>query len=79
MKITLLNTNLYLVLFISFVTFSSLAQQNKYSLLKQDVQFIFEELKFMYDYDQALRKYPIEIRNMNFKIIFCIFKVKLMY
>ncbi len=79
MKITLLNTNLYLVLFISFVTFSSLAQQNKYSLLKQDVKFIFEELKFMYDYDQALRKYPIEIRNMNFKIIFCIFKVKLMY
>ena len=59
MKITLLNTKLFFVLFLCFITFPSVAQQNKDSLLKKDVQFIFEELKFMYDYDQALRKYPM--------------------
>ena len=79
MKNSLQNTKLFFVLFLSLIALPSIAQQNKDSLLKQDVQFIYEELKFMYDYDQALRKYPIEIRNMNFKIIYCIFKVKLMY
>ena len=79
MKKATQNIKLFFVLFLCFITFPSVAQQNKDSLLKQDVQFIYEELKFMYDYDQALRKYPIEIRNMNFKIIYCIFKVKLMY
>ena len=79
MKNSLQNTKLFFVLFLSLIALPSIAQQNKNSLLKQDVQFIYEELKFMYDYDQALRKYPIEIRNMNFKIIYCIFKVKLMY
>ena len=79
MKNSLQNTKLFFVLFLSLIALPSIAQQNKNSLLKQDVQFIYEELKFMYDYDQALRKYPIEIRNMNFKIIYCILKVKLMY
>ena len=79
MKNSLQNTKLFFVLFLCLIALPSIAQQNKDSLLKQDVQFIYEELKFMYDYDQALRKYPIEIRNMNFKIIYCIFKVKLMY
>ena len=79
MKNSLQNTKLFFVLFLCLIALPSTAQQNKNSLLKQDVQFIYEELKFMYDYDQALRKYPIEIRNMNFKIIYCIFKVKLMY
>ncbi len=79
MKNSLQNTKLFFVLFLCLIALPSIAQQNKNSLLKQDVQFIYEELKFMYDYDQALRKYPIEIRNMNFKIIYCIFKVKLMY
>lgn len=79
MKNILQNTKLFFVLFLCLIALPSIAQQNKDSLLKQDVQFIYEELKFMYDYDQALRKYPIEIRNMNFKIIYCILKVKLMY
>ncbi len=79
MKNSVQNTKLFFVLFLYLIALPSIAQQNKNSLLKQDVQFIYEELKFMYDYDQALRKYPIEIRNMNFKIIYCIFKVKLMY
>ena len=59
MKNIFLNTKLFSVLFLCFIALPSIAQQNKDSLLKQDVQFIFEELKFMFDYDQALRKYPM--------------------
>lgn len=59
MKKATQNTKLFFVLFLCFIAFPSVAQQNKDSLLKQDVKFIFEELKFMYDYDQALRKYPM--------------------
>jgi hypothetical protein len=59
MKKATQNIKLFFVLFLCFITFPIVAQQNKDSLLKQDVQFIFEELKFMYDYDQALRKYPM--------------------
>ena len=73
MKNSLQNTKLFFVLFLCLIALPSIAQQNKDSLLKQDVQFIYEELKFMYDYDQALRKYPIELRNMNLKIFFLYF------
>ena len=59
MKNIFLNTKLFFVLFLCLIALPSIAQQNKDSLLKQDVQFIYEELKFMYDYDQALRKYPM--------------------
>ena len=73
MKNLLQNTKLFFVLFLCFIALTSIVQQNKESLLKQNVQFIYEELKFMYDYDQALRKYPIELRNMNLKIFFLYF------
>jgi hypothetical protein len=44
---------------ILFIGFFSNAQVEKDSLLKKDILQIFEELKFMYDYDQALREYPM--------------------
>ncbi len=49
--------NLILILF--FVSNTIFAQAEKDSLLKRDINPIVDELQFMYEYDQAMRKYVL--------------------
>ena len=46
-----------LTLILLLTSFNFYSQSNKDELLKQDIEKIVEELKFMYNYDQATREY----------------------
>lgn len=51
-------SKIYFLFILAFLFSTGMfSQKEKDSLLKSDIEQIISELKFMYDYDQALRKY----------------------